>query len=101
MADEGVLKHFRVTQIQVGLVSHTVTAASHEDALKKIAEGFGAHAGSEGPTNFAAIAQDRSILPTPPTLQSVITELMTAWQLLEAARQRARTSQPAVPLVQP
>lgn len=86
MTDELAIKHFRVTRIELSTKSYTVDATSPQDALEKCAKGFGAHAGSEEPEFFAAIAQDRAELATPPTRAALIQELQKGWQLLETMR---------------
>lgn len=99
--DAGVLKNFRVTCVEISTITRTVVATSPAEAIQEVEGGYGAHAGQEGPQTFATIAQDRAELAAPPTLQGVMQELRTAWQLLEAARQQMRSQQSAGPRLTP
>lgn len=79
----GVLTNYRITRILIAIESATVVAGSEAEAVKRVEEGSGRHAGSEGPITFAALVQDRSGLSPAPTLQQIGRELGTAWSLLK------------------
>lgn len=89
---DGVLKHYRVLDCRLSIDGYTVTAASPDEAIKKVNAGKGQREAETTyePKGFMNLAFDRADLgATIPDLEDLIKETTRAWQLLQHAQLNA------------